>query len=149
MAESPLGRRELRATLAGGGFRVAVRTAKHEWVLDEPADEGGTDAGPTPVEAMLGALLSCLTLSFQFFAKRKGIPIERIEGWVAANEERFVDAIAVELQVWSPAPEAEVRALLPRAEQGCFVSRLLRPDLAYSIELAVYPSEDSAVPAAD
>ena len=145
---SALRPRELRIASPGGIYRVEVESAGHAWVLDEPAADGGTDAGPTPVEAFLGGLLSCLTISFQFSARRKGIVIDRIEGWIAANETRYVEQIAVELQVWSPAPEEQVRELLSRAERGCFVSNVLKPEIAYTIELAVYPSEPSPHPPA-
>jgi len=136
-------RRELRATAHHGKYRLEVRdSAGHQWVLDEPVDKGGDDAGTTPVEAFLGGLLGCLITAFQFHARRKKVALERIEGWVAANEEGYIKEIAVELQVWSPAPEEQVRELLPRAERGCFVKAVLRPDLPYSVELAVYPAEE-------
>jgi pyruvate dehydrogenase E2 component (dihydrolipoamide acetyltransferase) len=126
-------------------FRLEVRDAGgHRWILDEPIDKGGVDAGPTPVESFLGAMLGCLVTAFQFHARRKNIPLERVEGWVAANESGYVTQIAVELQVWSPAPEEQVRDLLPRAERGCFVKAMLRPDLPVTIDLAVYPSEELA-----
>jgi uncharacterized OsmC-like protein len=147
MADTPLANRELRTTLDGSGFRIEVKNARHSWTLDEPPEDGGTDAGPSPVDAFLGALVSCLSLSFQFYARRQGVPIQRIEGWVVANQDRQIEAIAVELQVWSSAAEQEVRDLLPRAKRGCFVSNVLRPDLAYTVELAVYPAEGSARPA--
>jgi len=136
-------RRELRATARDGKFRLSVRdSVGHEWVLDEPVEKGGEDAGTTPVEAFLGALLGCLITAFQFHARRRNVPIERVEGWVAANEEGYVNQVAIELQVWSPAPEEQVRDLLPRAERGCYVKAVLRPDLPYSVELAVYPAEE-------
>ena len=80
-----LQKRELKTVAAGNAYRVEVDSAGHRWTLDEPAADGGTDAGPTPVEAFLGGLLSCLTISFQFTARRAKVPIERIEGWIAAN----------------------------------------------------------------
>ena len=132
--------RELRNSVSGNSYRIDVRSAGHAWVMDEPAAEGGQDSGPTPVEAFLGGLLSCLTISFQFQARRQKVSIERIEGWISANETRYIEQIAVELEVWSSAPEADVRALLPRAEKGCFVSNVLKPEIAYTIELAVYPA---------
>lgn len=136
--------RELRGVSTGGTFRVDISHGEHSWTLDEPVKDGGTGAGPTPVEAFLGALLSCLTVSFQFHAKRKGVPVDRIEGWVAANDNRYIETIAVELEVWSAAPADEVRALLPAAERGCFVKATLKPEIQYSLELAVYPPEAPA-----
>ena len=139
-----LQKRELKSVALGNAYRVEVESATRNWTLDEPAADGGTDAGPTPVEAFLGGLLSCLTISFQFTARRAKVPIERIEGWIAANENRYIENISVELQVWSSAPEADVRALMEKAEKGCFVSNVLKPEIAYTIELAVWPATGDA-----
>lgn len=137
--------RELQATAQNGEFRLHVRdSGGHTWVLDEPPEKGGADTGTTPVESFLGALVGCLITAFQFHARRKNVPIQRIEGWVASNESGYISQIAVDLQVWSSAPEEQVRELLPRAERGCFVKAVLRPDLPYSVELAVYPAEEAA-----
>lgn len=138
--------REAHSVAAGNAYRVDVESGEHRWTLDEPPGKGGTDAGPTPVQAMLGALLSCLTISFQFEARRRKVPIDRVEGWVAANELRWIEQVAVELQVWSSAPEADVRALMERAERGCFVSNLLRPDLKYTIDLIVHGAGETPAP---
>ena len=133
--------REVRTVSLGDSYRVDVRVAEHALTFDEPVDDGGTNAGPSPVQAWLAALVGCLTVSFKFSARRKGVPIDRIEGWAVANEKRYIESVAVELEVWSPAPEADVRALLPLAERGCFVKATLKPEIQYSLELAVYPPE--------
>jgi len=132
-----LGSRELRAVALSNEYRVEVEADHYRWILDETGEEGGTDSGATPVQAFLGALLSCFTMSFQFAARRKGVPLDRIEGWIVANEEKFIETVALELQVWSAAPEADVRELLAHAERGCFVRNALRPDIELTIDLVV------------
>jgi hypothetical protein len=42
------------------------------------------------------------------------------------------------LEVWSPAPEEDVRALMEPTERGCYVSGVLRKDIEYSIDLVVH-----------
>ncbi len=141
--------RELTNVVEGNAYRILVRGKEHSWVLDEPLDKGGTNEGPAPVESFLGALLSCLTISFQFSARRKNVPIERIEGWVAANETKYIEQIAIELQVWSPAPEETVRALLPFAERGCFVKNAIKAEIDVSVELIVNATAAAGAPAAE
>jgi uncharacterized OsmC-like protein len=143
----PIGEeREVRG-VATTGFRVNVTTPGFSWTLDEPEDKGGTGAGPTPVQSLLGAVVGCLTMSFQFAARRAGVPIERIEGWAASNSERYITSVALELTVWSSAPEEAVRGLLARAERGCFVRQALNPGIPFTVDLDVVaaPEADSPV----
>jgi len=145
--ESPnpptLGPRELRAVARGNEYRIEVEADHYGWILDEAGERGGTDSGPTPVQAFLGALLSCFSISFQFAARRKGVAIDRIEGWIVANDEKFIETVALELQVWSAAPEADVRDLLASAERGCFVRNVLRADIELTIDLIVSGSRSA------
>ena len=48
--------------------------------MDEPANLGGTDTGMNPVEALLAALGSCLTIVAAAFAKTQGIDLQ--DFWV-------------------------------------------------------------------
>ena len=84
-AEESLAHRELRSRSDGADYTVQVRSSNHEWILDEPASDGGADRGPDPVSAFLGALLSCMTISFKAAAKRRKIDVQRITGHVQAN----------------------------------------------------------------
>ncbi len=136
--------RELRSTSLGDSYRVDVTVDGHHFTFDETEEDGGANTGPTPVQAYLAAFVGCLTISFKFSARRKKVPLERIDGWVAANDKRYIETVAIELEVWSSAPEADVRALLPLAERGCFVKATMKPEIAYSIELAVYPATGPA-----
>lgn len=129
--------RVVRTASTGSGYRVDASSRGHAWTLDEPHALDGTDQGPDPVTALLGALLSCMTITFKIIAARKGIPIEAIDGVVRGNPEGRLSEVKLELVVRSPAPEAELRALLVRAERGCYVSRALSDEIALSVELEV------------
>lgn len=134
-----LAKRELASSSPGDSYQVSVDLGQgRRLLLDEPAVEGGTDQGPTPVDAFLAGLLGCLTISFKAAARRRKVPIERIDGRVKSNEGGHIKQIHLVLEVWSPAPEEQVRALLERAERGCYVSALLKPDLDYQLELVVH-----------
>jgi uncharacterized OsmC-like protein len=136
----PLEKRELRATSAGNTYAVQMQSHGHAWTLDEPTSDGGTDTGPDPVTAFLGALLSCMTISFKAAARRRQITIERMEGRGQANSPGHIKNITMSLEVWSPDPEEKVRALLDIAKRGCYVSGVLKPEIEVTVELAVVPS---------
>ena len=122
----------------GSGYAVQVRSRGHAWVLDEPASDGGTDGGSDPVSAFLGALLSCLTIAFKAAARRRKVTIERLEGRVQVTPQGHVKEIAMTLEVWSPDPEASVRGLLETAKRGCYVSGVLKPEIDFTVNLAVH-----------
>ena len=132
-----LEKRELLTISEGNGYRVQVQSHGHAWTLDEPTVDGGTDAGSDPVTAFLGALLSCMTISFKAAARRRQITIERIEGRAQANSPGHVKSITMSLEVWSPDPEEKVRALLDIAKRGCYVSGVLKPEIEVTVSLAL------------
>ncbi|MBI3249866.1 MAG: 2-oxo acid dehydrogenase subunit E2 [Deltaproteobacteria bacterium] len=135
--QEELAEREVRSVSEGDGYAVQVQSRTHQWLLDEPVEDGGTDRGPTPVDAFLGALLSCMTISFKAAAKRRKIALQRLTGRVHATPRGHLKTITMTLEVWSSAPEADVRALLDVAKRGCYVSGVLKPEISFSVELEV------------
>jgi putative redox protein len=59
-------------------YRTRVEARTHVQELDEPTSVGGTDAGPTPYEALLGALGGCTAITLRMYADRKGWPLEAV-----------------------------------------------------------------------
>ncbi|WP_026374199.1 OsmC family protein [Agrococcus lahaulensis] len=62
-----------------GAVATRVTAGRHSWVIDEPAGLAGDDAGASPVEAALGALLACQTVVYRLYAQRLGVTIDRLE----------------------------------------------------------------------
>jgi putative redox protein len=60
---------------------VVVRT--HRMATDEPAENGGDDAGPSPQELLAASLASCTAVTMEMYARRKGWDIGPLE--VAAD----------------------------------------------------------------
>jgi pyruvate/2-oxoglutarate dehydrogenase complex dihydrolipoamide acyltransferase (E2) component/uncharacterized OsmC-like protein len=136
-----LGARELEATSPAGGLEVQVRDAHHAWTVDEPSIVGGTDSGPDPVNLVLGALASCMVIALKLTARRRQIALGEVRARLAANPQGKVREAVLRLEVWSAAPEAEVRGLLAPAKATCLVHDMLRADLPVAVELTVHPAD--------
>src|SRR3954463_4346208 len=61
------------------GYRHVVRVRSHDLSIDEPADTGGTDAGPSPQELLAASLASCTAVTMEMYATRKGWDIGGVE----------------------------------------------------------------------
>ena len=53
-------------------FRHDVDIRSHRLVIDEPAETGGDDDGPSPQELLAASLASCTAITMEMYAKRKG-----------------------------------------------------------------------------
>jgi putative redox protein len=56
----------------GGKFQHDIEIRKHEVVADEPQQNGGDDAGPSPQELLAASLASCTAITIEMYARRKG-----------------------------------------------------------------------------
>ena len=118
--------------------RVDVCAGGHAFSIDEPVRMGGTDAGPNPVEYLLGALAGCLNVTGHVVAKEMGFTIEsmdiRLEGnldpLVFMGKKSGVRAGFKEIHVWieikSDAGEETLTQWTQAIETRCPVSDNLR-----------------------
>jgi putative redox protein len=61
------------------GFAHHVEVDGHELIVDEPADEGGTDRGPSPTRLLTASLASCTSITIVMYADRKGWDVGELE----------------------------------------------------------------------
>ena len=53
-------------------LRHDVKVRSHTITADEPREDGGDDAGPSPQELLAASLASCTAITMEMYAKRKG-----------------------------------------------------------------------------
>lgn len=53
-------------------FTHRVNIRGHELTVDEPANVGGGDEGPSPQELLAASLATCMAITMEMYAKRKG-----------------------------------------------------------------------------
>jgi putative redox protein len=62
-----------------GTFRQSVKIRDHGLTVDEPSDQGGDDAGPSPQELLAASLASCTAITMEMYAQRKGWDVGDVE----------------------------------------------------------------------
>ncbi|OJU83509.1 MAG: hypothetical protein BGO11_13390 [Solirubrobacterales bacterium 70-9] len=50
-----------------------------EIVVDEPAEDGGTDTGPRPSQLLASSLAGCTAITVELYAQRKGWDVDGLE----------------------------------------------------------------------
>lgn len=60
-------------------MRHIVHVRNHIVSADVSAEEGGSDAGPSPHDLYDAALSACKALTVLWYAKRKGIPVDDVQ----------------------------------------------------------------------
>jgi putative redox protein len=124
------------AQTGASGFRTSIATRSHAYDADEPVALGGTDAGPTPYEYLLGALAGCTAMTLRMYADRKKWPLERAEVRLRTARSHEVDCehcetdpvgitrIEREIDLVGPLSE-EQRARLMQIADRCPVKQTL------------------------
>ena len=104
-----------------GGQKMTPAPRRFTIMVDEPADLGGGDAAPFPLEVMLAALAGCVTNGTATNAALFGVPLDGIELDMEAHMDargmlghdksvrNGITDINYTITVTSPAPEDKVR----------------------------------------
>ena len=74
-------------TLTNRNYLAEAKMRNHFAVIDEPVDKGGDDNGPTPVEYLLTAIGSCVSITLRMYAERKKWDVGKIIVNVVQKEE--------------------------------------------------------------
>ncbi|HLQ95850.1 MAG TPA: OsmC family protein [Pseudogracilibacillus sp.] len=109
-----------------------------EVLVDEPANLGGTDKGPNPVEYILAALGGCINVLVVSFAEQFDVKVEDVNIAVEGdlNPDGFLgkdpdvrpgyEEIRYQINVDSPSPQENIDALLTHVEAFCPVKDTLQ-----------------------
>jgi putative redox protein len=132
-----------------GDYEVEIRSERHVWRADEPPDSGGSGAGQSPYELLLGALGACTCMTVSMYARRKELQVEAVSvtytfDRVHASDcadclegaEGYLDRVTAEVFVDGTFTD-EQRARLADIVRRCPVHRTLEQGIHFSERVVV------------
>ena len=136
-SRQPIIRRKTLSAHNEGGTRTVIDFGGYgRIVTDEPVEHGGTGSGPSPLQAVLGALCGCEAVTFSRTAAEYGFEYHGIEfeaefkidvrGRRGNRDVRpHFHSVRVLATVATRANEDELRAVVEETERRCPVFNLV------------------------
>ena len=120
-----------------GGTRYDITCGQHRIVTDQPAEDGGQDAGMSPVELFVGSVASCVAYFVGQFCVRHQISREGLAvhaDWNLAENPHRVGRIEIAIHIPHRIP-ADLKERLLKVAHGCTVHQSLTVPSNVTIEL--------------
>jgi putative redox protein len=114
-------------TVRAGDFPLDMRVRKHMFSADASVAAGGQDAAPGPHDYFDSALAACKAITAMWYAKRNGIPLERVETHVESDdshERNGVYKLRVRVELFGALTDDQ-RAQVLRAITACPIQKLM------------------------
>jgi putative redox protein len=122
----------------GGSFQHDIDIREHQVTADEPEENGGDDAGPSPQELLAASLASCTAITIEMYAKRKGWEIGDVAVDVDYEPAQRGSPTKFKMQVCLPKelPEDQRERLMQIAAK-CPVHRTLEGEVMFEESVEV------------
>ena len=118
-------------------YRLTASVRSHKVTIDLPPDQGGTDAGLMPVELLVAALGSCMTMHIAMYCKAAKLPLEGLSAdldFQLAKDPLRIGAVTVDITLPPDFPPARVEAV-KRVAQQCIVKNTLKESTVVDVEI--------------
>jgi putative redox protein len=109
----------------GFAHDVDIEGGAHRLLVDEPLAAGGDDAGPSPTRLLAAGLASCIAVTIEMYAERKGWDVGAVEVEVDVAYDGFLPS-AFDTTIRLPASlDEEQRERLLAVSRKCPVQKVL------------------------
>ncbi len=118
---------------------VDIDGGDHQLLVDEPTAAGGEDAGPSPTRLVAAGLASCVAITMEMYANRKGWEIGAVEVTVDVEYERYTPrSFSTLIHLSAELSEEKRRSLLAVAGK-CPVHRVLAHETEVTVSYRIEP----------
>ncbi len=111
-------------------LKLEARKRDFTFVVDEPAERGGTDEGPNPLAYFIAGAASCLVNQFLTDAVYRGVELSGVEMTARGHFDRRMggafEEIVYDLKLTSSSPKEAVLSLAKEAEEMCYAHQTLK-----------------------
>ncbi|HZD80378.1 MAG TPA: OsmC family protein [Actinomycetota bacterium] len=128
-----------------GNDRLRVGIRGHELISDQPIEDGGEDAGPSPTELFVGSLAACIAFYAERYLRRHSLPSEGLQvvGSFGFAQDRPARVGTIRLRlVLPPGVPVDRHAGLLAVVEHCTVHNTLRQ--APEVEIRLEPGVRAA-----
>ena len=134
--------KEIVVHLGSVNYACTISDGHHQWVIDEPVENGGNNMSHDPYAALLASLGTCSAITMKMYAQRKGWHVEDIEIKLSLATQivggkrntLFTRNISVKGNLTS-----EQLIPLEQIVTICPISKILEGEIAIETELAHLP----------
>lgn len=124
-------------TSTSEGMKSDIQAGKHNLIIDEPQQMGGTDQGADPLAAMLGSLAGCETVIANMVAKEIKFDLQNISFDIngtldmrglmgTADVKPYFDTVNIKAEVSTSETQDRVEELQEIVDQRCPVFTTLQ-----------------------
>jgi putative redox protein len=128
---------EIMVTSVSEGYTSTITAGHHMYYLDEPEKVGGHDLGPNPLQALLGALIGCETITAVAVAKEMDIDLHNLSFSVNGeydtrglkgdpNVRTYFENVKIKVAFQSNESLERINTLQLETERRCPVFNLLK-----------------------
>jgi putative redox protein len=137
-------RRKVSGTNRVGGYAHDVEIeGGHTIVVDEPLEAGGTDSGPSPTRLVAAGLASCVAVTMEMYAARKGWDVGAVEVEVDVEYEGFAPRAFTVTPKLPAGLSEEQRLRLLEIARRCPVHRVLAEETPVSFSPPATGEQDA------
>jgi len=118
---------------------VDVEDGAHSLLVDEPVVAGGADVGPSPTRLVAAGLASCIAITMEMYAERKGWELGDVEVEVDVEYDGYLPTSFAATIHLPEGLDDEQRSRLLTIAGKCPVHKLLAGETPVSIDCRVEP----------